>query len=289
MKAICPQGHETTISWCNLKKGQGCRYCAGNIRFEYEEVAQYFGQHGCKLLEENYQNNDILMSFRCSCGAVSKVRFRDFKSGRRCIHCKFDRLADHFRTPFQEVEAFFRQHGATLLAETYKDNRTKMPYICKCGSVSSATYSNFQKCPNCKKCGNLKVSGSNCYMWNPDREAIKRNAKYRKICNNILARALGIASLVKGDHTYTLLGYHARDLQEHIHRHPNYQGEKWMQVDHIFPIKAFMDYQIYDLKFINRLDNLQPLYGTGNQEKADKYDRTEFERWLKANGLLLTH
>ena len=40
----------------------------------------------------------------------------------------------------------------------------------------------------------------------------------------------------KDDHTYTLLGYHARNLQEHIEGHPNYEGDEGMDIDHMFSI-----------------------------------------------------
>lgn len=286
MKATCPKGHHTTISWCNLKKGQGCKHCAGNVRFSYDQVKEHFEQHGCKLLASKYKNNQDLLKFRCDCGCVSEVGFGDFKRGVRCKFCKGNRIAQGLRTPIEEVRSFFEKHECTLLAKDYKDNRTKMPYICKCGQVAEVTYSNFQKCPNCWECGKEKKSGSKCHLWNPDREAVKRNKKYRKICGNILARALN--GTRKSDHTYRLLGYHSRDLQEHIRNHPKYQGEDGMQVDHIFPIKAFMDYGIYNLGIINTLENLQPLYGKGNQEKADKYDRDKFEKWLESHKLVLT-
>lgn len=47
-------------------------------------------------------------------------------------------------------------------------------------------------------------------------------------------------------------------------------------LDHMFPIKAFADYKISDIKLINALDNLQPLSEADNLIKADKYSAEEF-------------
>jgi (p)ppGpp synthase/HD superfamily hydrolase len=51
-------------------------------------------------------------------------------------------------------------------------------------------------------------------------------------------------------------------------------------LDHIFPIQAFLDYGITDVKIINRLDNLQPLSQQQNHEKKDRYNKIAFESWL---------
>ena len=58
-----------------------------------------------------------------------------------------------------------------------------------------------------------------------------------------------------------MLGYTVNELKNHIHNHPNWSNIKknnW-HLDHMFPVKAFLDYGIIDLKLINCLDNLQPL------------------------------
>jgi hypothetical protein len=54
-------------------------------------------------------------------------------------------------------------------------------------------------------------------------------------------------------------------------------------VDHIFPVQAFLDHGILDLKLINHLSNLRPMPGKENLSKADKYDEKEFTEWLNQN------
>jgi hypothetical protein len=57
------------------------------------------------------------------------------------------------------------------------------------------------------------------------------------------------------------------------------QGWEW-HIDHIFPIKAFIDHGITDLSIINDLDNLRPLSKKENLSKNAKYDKDKFMKWL---------
>jgi hypothetical protein len=92
---------------------------------------------------------------------------------------------------------------------------------------------------------------------------------------------------VKDNKTASILGYDYKQLQKHIESHPNWDNVKnniW-HVDHIFPIKAFLDHSIYDFKIINALDNLQPLSQHANNVKGAKYSTVEFVNWLKHKGI----
>ena len=68
----------------------------------------------------------------------------------------------------------------------------------------------------------------------------------------------------------------------HIKSHPNWEKIKdqdW-HLDHIFPLQAFLEHNIKDIKLINCLDNLQPLLGKENISKGDKYNKEQFLNWL---------
>lgn len=62
--------------------------------------------------------------------------------------------------------------------------------------------------------------------------------------------------------------------------------KKW-HIDHISPLKAFVDYGILDVALANSLKNLQPLLEEENFSKSDKYDRFCFENWLESKGINL--
>lgn len=283
--AICPCGHETTISWNNLKSGQGCKICAGNEAYSYEEVKKIFEAAGCDLLAESYKNVMTPMSYICNCGNESEIRFCDFRQGTRCWKCRSQKISNAIKTNDENIKEFCESKGCQFIESFIQCKRTRIKYICACGSESEAYWGNFKKFPNCKKCGSAKISGSNCYMYDPDREAIALRKKFRKICGQHIKRFMESTGQKKTLHTHELLGYMPQDLQNHILNHPNYkncEGKEW-HVDHIFPIQAFLDHGILDLKIINKLCNLQPILGPENLKKADKYNQKEFLEWIKNN------
>lgn len=51
----------------------------------------------------------------------------------------------------------FAEKGAVLLADTYVNNATKMPYICACGEQHEMTLANFRRGRKCPSCANRRV------------------------------------------------------------------------------------------------------------------------------------
>jgi hypothetical protein len=93
----------------------------------------------------------------------------------------------------------------------------------------------------------------------------------------------------KESKTEKILGYKFIELKNHLEKNKNWpklKNKNW-HVDHIFPLKAFVDYGILDVSLANCLENLQPLSGKENISKSAKYDRFCFENWLKSKGINL--
>ena len=71
-----------------------------------------------------------------------------------------------------------------------------------------------------------------------------------------------------------MLGYTKEDLRDHIEKKFK-DGMSWenrgkWHIDHIVPIKHFLDNGIDDPKIINSLSNLQPLWAEENLAKSSK-------------------
>lgn len=180
----------------------------------------------------------------------------------------------------EEISQFCEQHGCKFLKHLAEKGRTRIAYLCKCGREAEAYWTNFRRFPNCKRCGAEKISGEKCHMYDPDREAVAMRKKFRKACGQMIRRCYKGIGGKKADPTTLILGYGPKDLQEHIEKHPDYRTGEDFHIDHVFPIQAFLDYGITDLKLINCLDNLRPMPGKENLSKADKYNKEEFEQWL---------
>lgn len=93
----------------------------------------------------------------------------------------------------------------------------------------------------------------------------------------------------KTQRTASYLGYTWDQLKEHIINHPNWENVKdcrW-HLDHIFPLQAFLDYDVRDPKVINALDNLRPITQEENIAKCARYDTIEFKEYLRSKGIEL--
>jgi hypothetical protein len=79
-----------------------------------------------------------------------------------------------------------------------------------------------------------------------------------------------------GKRSYSLVGYGFTELRERIDSMLT-GGMTWdnygeWHIDHIKPIKAFLDEGVTDPKIINALSNLQPLWAHENIKKGDKFN-----------------
>jgi very-short-patch-repair endonuclease len=60
---------------------------------------------------------------------------------------------NNVRFDYDFVFNYFKNNNCQLLSKEYKNNKTKLTYICKCGNESSITFSNFKdKNVRCRKC-----------------------------------------------------------------------------------------------------------------------------------------
>lgn len=261
-----------------------------SMRLTYEEVKSKFEAEGCELLETEYKNARTKMRYRCSCGNESSIVYDSFRKGNRCRQCGNKKSRYKQKLRHEEVSAYFKEQGCELLEE-YKDSRTPVSYRCNCGNIAKISWNNFRtKNKRCRECGIAKRSGSNHYEWKEDREAHNAEYAFRQRSYKLIKMVLNVTGRVKNERTAKLLGYDYKALQEHITGHPNWSSVKdrpW-HIDHIFPIKAFLDFGISDLKIVNALDNLRPLEATENLAKNAKYDKEAFKNYLRHKGVSFT-
>jgi len=235
------------------------------------------------MLDDHYKNARTHINYRCHCGNVSKIIFDSFRRGHRCKKCSTMLIAKKQTLTLEYVKAYFEDRGCKLLEKEYVNAHKKMKYRCSCGVEDFINFNNFKSGRRCSKCGIEKRSGENHYEWVEDREAHSQNEKFRQKCYKMLKHSLSQTGQLKSERTHAMLGYSSKEFKFHITSHGNWdnvKGGKW-HLDHIFPIQAFVEYGIKDIKLINCLENLQPLREKENCSKGDSYNKDEFKRWLK--------
>jgi len=156
LEYICCCGNYSTISFHSFKRGNRCKFCflTKNI-FSYEYVYNYFLEHDCKLLSTEYKNSREKLKYICLCDNESTISFSNFKKGQRCKKC-----SGNEKHTYSYVYNYFLEHDCKLLSTEYKNNFTKMRYICSCGNESEIRFNNFQEGNRCKDCGYEKANNS---------------------------------------------------------------------------------------------------------------------------------
>lgn len=252
-------------------------------KYNLAQVKQIFEAANCQFLEEEYLDMLTPMRYRCSCGKESMIRLFSFLNGSRCKDCGREKMRQRLRKPFDVVKAEFEAVGYTVLSSDYISNQTPIHYLCDKGHVGYSSYSNFRRGRRCKRCFVERYAGSGHPYYDSDRKAVAERRTFRARCKSLVRCSLNLMNKQKLRKSEDLLGYKADDLRTRMLNHPDARGE-WT-IDHIFPIKAFVDHGIDDLSVINALDNLRPLSKIDNFRKNAHYVKEDFLLYLRLKGI----
>jgi hypothetical protein len=152
LELLCPSGHDCLIDWDHWVSGRRCPYCAGNVKYTYDYVKNFFKKEGYTLLSKEYINANTKLDFVCPNGHKHSISWSMFRSGNRCVYCSK-------RAPisYEFVKDSFEQEGYTLLSKRYKNRRTKLRYKCPKGHEHSMSYNSWFNGIRCPFCSGSKV------------------------------------------------------------------------------------------------------------------------------------
>lgn len=246
----------------------------GLIRKEFED-------NGCTLLEGHYSSNVQPLSYRCVCGMESVTTLARFRRGSRCKDCGTSKAAKKKRgRDIQSVRILFAERGMECLELEYENNYTPMNYKCQCGRVSKIRLFCLLKGQRCDGCDPGR--GTTHYRWMPDRAEVLLRRRVRSRYGHLVRSVMKSLGISKKYKSAEILGYARQELLSHLQSFPDWETiskGKW-HIDHVFPIKAFIDHGIHDVRLVNCLDNLRPLSAFDNMSKNDKYDEKAFKEWV---------
>jgi hypothetical protein len=298
MRYLCTCGARRSISWKRMDRGEtGCKPCAsvrGASRRKYtiEQARERFLARNLTLITGQYEHANAIMAYVCLvCGVRDEMRLGSLNYGHGCRTCAYRFMAAARRTNIAEVRACFDATGLELLDAEYSNNATPMSYRCAtCGHVGAMAFKVVRRGGGCAKCAILNRTGSAHPRWIEDREEARLRKKIIEKCHSALKYCLMCLAKEKTCTTTESLGYSPEHLRQHLERFPGWQDlikVEW-HLDHIFPIIAFIEYGIGDVRIINSLGNLQPLPAKANLSKSGSYDRVAFEEYLADEGIVFT-
>lgn len=134
-----------------------------------------------------------------------------------------------------------------------------------------------------------KVSGSNHWNWNPDRELVAKNAAVRH--RIIKYMNLPLTQKVNNSLMLEKLNY---DKEQFINNFESkfFNGMAWQnhgvgsacwQSHHKIPVPWFFEFGIYDIKVINALSNFQPLWFSNHwreHKRLNKFTKKQRKFWV---------
>jgi len=250
-------------------------------KYTTQYIADFFAKEGYTLTtSDEFINSHQYFEYTCPAGHSGKVQWHHFKNGGRCSKCK-----GNAKITQKEAEKHFSDNGCELI-DTYVSSQLPLQYKCSCGRISQIRWYDFKAGKRCNGCRPERQSGSAHPRWNPDREKVEITRKLANASHSALKTTFKYLGVKKEARTYLLLGYNGEQLRNWIEKHPNWKNvkDKNWSLDHVFPIKAFVDYGIVDVRLINSLDNLQPMILKENQSKSKAYSKEDFMKWLKGKG-----
>jgi len=156
----CPKGHHHSIMWNDWQQGKRCFYCSDNVKPSYDLVKNSFKEAGYILLSTEYINNNSKLDYVCDKGHHCSMVWGNWKQGNRCPEC-----SGKMKKTIKEVRSFFELEGYTLLSGEYKNNKTKLNYICPLGHKGTIRFYDWADGHRCPVCSHLDSFGAGNQQW----------------------------------------------------------------------------------------------------------------------------
>lgn len=195
---------------------------------------------------------------------------RNTKSGA-CIQCDNERSKNRDQTQHRETSARWAKENAEYRKEhqraTWPERKKKNAQWRK------EYYTKTKERQIAKAVENYKA---NREARNKAASERLRKNPIKKIARCLLQIVLKKVKEQKIDRTETILGYTFDDFRLHLEKQFK-PGMTWANhgewhIDHIKPISVFVKEGISDMRVINALSNLQPLWAKDNLSKQAKWE-----------------
>lgn len=128
-------------------------------KLTYEEVKEYIESQGYKLISKEYIKSDVKLEMICPNGHQCYISWDNFKYGRRCKECKYEKLSKEYKFSYDYVNNYVQSLGFELLSDKYENNQTPLKIKCDKGHEFERQFNNLKhnhECPVCKENKNKK-------------------------------------------------------------------------------------------------------------------------------------
>lgn len=234
-------------------------------KIEHEYINNYYGNEKY-ILKSIYKGMNYKDTLICPVGHNIEMTFHNFQTGKRCLKCSGREKHSH-----EYVFNYYKEYDY-IMNSIYNGNKNKDMLTCPVGHNIKMLFNSFQQGKRCIKCFYKNNSGLKHHWFNPIREEIHLNDRFREKHTKAW-----VTNHMKHDPKY----------QDFLFKPDNYV------VDHIIPVslfcKLFTKYNLDEQhirKIINQKDNLQLLTFEENRDKWNKGSSLfEATQYLINNGV----
>lgn len=242
----CPVGHIDQNSFHRIKQGSRCRICHRLSLSQPDHLTPLLEQAGLKILSE--QSNSV--HYYCVRGHINR-RSKSHRFIPCCLSC------EHEDSIYSIIEEECLQQGIELLTPSFQKT---LIYKVPLGAPIEINFRTLMI-----RLGLIKRCKSEISL-------VKKSilAAYKRTYRQLKQASIAVEEDFDMAHLFFSMK-------------PNY--EEWLRggdwhIDHIMPIKAFIDNGLLDPNLINSVFNLQIIYGKRNLSKGATYSQAEFESWV---------
>lgn len=120
-----------------------------------DQARQIFEASGFELRSHTYVSSKEPLAYRCRhCGYEGSTRLEYVKAGNGCPRCWETRRGQSLKHSLDFVRDKFSDKKLDLLAESYTDSKTPLPYRCReCGHKGQLRFNDLLNGSGCRQCG----------------------------------------------------------------------------------------------------------------------------------------
>ena len=253
IKHRCKNGHIYEQRPSSHLRGNGCRYCANNVKKTTEEYIRECKERGYDLPVENYQGDSIAIKHKCNHGHIYKQTPNAHLRGEGCSECRYTKFRFNTDTSYS---SFCKKENLDIPVSKYKNQLTKIIYKCPHGHFykQSPSQHKYYGCSVCKESHGEKFI--RVYLD-------KRNIKYeaQKRFNDLKDRAYLSYDFYLPEYNI-LIEYQGK---QHYENNGFFGGEEQ------FKKQQYHDRLKKEYAKKNHYKLLELHYSLDTQDKVDKY------------------
>ena len=150
------EGHRWEATPGNIKRGQWCPNCYGNIKLTIEDMQKLAEKRGGACLSTVYKNNKTKLKWMCSEGHRWEARPDLVKNtGSWCPDC-----AGNIKKTIGDMQKLAKRRGGKCLSKKYVNVFTKLTWQCSEGHRWEAVPHSIERdhwCPYCAGVAKLNI------------------------------------------------------------------------------------------------------------------------------------